>query len=282
MTGELRVIPSGDEAIVELPQSPFLRSSPPWPLMWDIDPSDPQAPKGSPAMGGGRPGGSPDSTVLLSEPIVAALSPEDVEGHLRAFVRDQAASFAVVHISCGFRPARKEQIHAATLDVLLWGRRDGGLTPGDDAPIAWSLDPTRRTTRTDDTTTVRIGMNLKFAEAAVEHAHQARAEVAVQGRGELTSQPSWLIRRTDAYELHGDERFVLLVRAQRDTEVGGRFTLTSELSRRGLMVRTRFRSMQTQELNGWGSQAGGGNPWWDGSEIATHTLNEQWMKAARE
>ena len=87
-------------------------------------------------------------------------------------------------------------------------------------PIAWSLEPLIRSGGGgDETTTARIGADLKFVQIGIDHAHASHDVVSIKASGELTSTPSWSIRRTRVYELDRDERFVIvLVRRERQAE----------------------------------------------------------------
>jgi hypothetical protein len=177
----------------------------------------------------------PTSEVRLAQPVIATLTPELADGDLRAFIRDQQAVFHIAHFACGFKLALGERIDEATLHVSLRDRPDFERAPDQDPgyPIAWSMQPLLRSGGTGDrTTTVRVGANLKFVNVGIDHSRSSQGQICIQARGELTSNPSWDIKRTRAYRLDRDERFVLIVRRDLRALLYMRLILTMEGSRR--------------------------------------------------
>jgi hypothetical protein len=184
----------------------------------------------------------------VSKPVTATLTSDDAEGDLRAFIRDQRATFDIVHFACGFRPARGERLEMASLEIYLYGQHvlmspGGGqhrsawpMESSDPAdypdPIAWSMQPLVRSSGSGDrTATVRVGANLKLVSVGVDHSRKSKDQICIQARGELTSNPNWTIKRTRVYTLDCDERFVLIVRRELrarlymwlDLKVNGRY-----------------------------------------------------------
>lgn len=187
----------------------------------------------------------PRSRIRLSRPVTATLTADDVEGQVRAFVRDQNAKFDVLHVACGFAPAPDERIESAILDVHFSGigtalRQDASEREERPDPIAWSLEPLIRSGGGgDETTTARIGADLKFVQIGIDHAHASHDVVSIKASGELTSTPSWSIRRTRVYELDRDERFVIVVRRERQAELFARLALHTDVSHRYRLFRRR-------------------------------------------
>jgi hypothetical protein len=182
----------------------------------------------------------PFSKIRLSEPVIATLTPGDAEEGSRPFVRDKRLSFEVVHFACEFKPADRERISDAILEVDLRGREeryrigDSSNRAGYPAAIAWSMQPTLRSGGGDDrTTTVRIGADLKLVNVGIDHSRKSKAQICIQARGELTSKPIWTIKRTPAYKLDRDERFVLIVRRDRRVPLEMLLTLRAEGTYRG-------------------------------------------------
>jgi hypothetical protein len=214
--------------IVELPADPFYGG---YELkeFWD-----PEVVEGRPLAQADQP--VPTSEVRLSKPLMATLTPDDAEGDLRAFMRDQQAVFDIVHVACGFTPAPNERIETATLgaslNAQLWDRPMNEYSHYP-APIAWSMQPLLRSDDDGDrTTTVRIGADLKLINVGIDHSRRSHGQVCIQARGELTSRPKWAISRTRVYNLDGDERFILVVRRERGAPLLAWFSLNVALSRR--------------------------------------------------
>jgi hypothetical protein len=178
----------------------------------------------------------PTSEVRLSKPLMATLTPDDAEGDLRAFMRDQQAIFDIVHVACGFTPGPNERIETAKLGAnLIAGLWDRPMNEYSHCPtpIAWSMQPLLRSGDDGDrTTTVRIGADLKLINVGIDHSRRSHGQICIQARGELTSSPIWAISRTRVYILDGDERFILVVRRERRVPLLAIFVLNAVVSRR--------------------------------------------------
>ena len=187
----------------------------------------------------------PRSRIRLSRPVTATLTADDVQGQVRAFVRDQNAKFDVLHVACGFNPAPDERIESAILSVNLSGTdsallQDASAGENRPDPIAWSLDPLIRSGGGgDETTTARIGADLKLVQVGIDRARASHDVVSIKASGELTSTPSWSIQRTRVYELDRDERFVIVVRRERQAELFARLALHTDVSHRYRLFRRR-------------------------------------------
>lgn len=199
----------GSNILVELPADPFSESN--WSkLDWSFRPP-PKGPGGPPRQKFGH----PSSKIRISNPIAATLTPDDAEGDLRAFIRDQGAVFDIVHFACGFKPIRNEQYNKADLVAHLG--LGGSPIKYVANTIAWSMQPLVRTAGGDRTTTVRLGADLKFVNFGIDQSRLSPDQACIQASGELSESPSWEIRRTQAYALNCDERFTLIVRRERGT-----------------------------------------------------------------
>jgi hypothetical protein len=222
---------------LKLPDDPFLGSHGVT-HHWEVDPDDRRL--RHQALGSG---GWPTSEVRLSRPVTATLTSDDVDGDLRAFVRDQRATFDVVHVACGFKPAHGERLEMAELHVEL------SVSPSDyPEPTTWSMQPLLRSAGGASTTTVKVGADLKLINMGVDLTRSSNEQFCIQASGELTSRPSWIIRRVAGYRLDRDERFMLIVRRERGTQLRAQFTLVSSMTRREGLRRCRYGKYTQQWL----------------------------------
>lgn len=150
--------------------------------------------------------------VQFGGPIATPLLVKDVrdDADLVAFMRDEKASWQLVHSGVTFRTDRHDR-RLETAEVQLELR-------GADV-VAWSLLPEAASTpiQTGASFTFAPKLKLKAAEvsgpAAEQHVEQQGQENYLRADGLLSSRPAWRFTRTDMVALDGTYRLVMVVRA---------------------------------------------------------------------
>jgi len=155
--------------------------------------------------------------VIFGGPLTTTITEQYLAGdpELASFLAGEAgqASYHLIHAALTLRTGTDDPpFESAQVQVRLT------TADGSAAPIAWSIRPLRLADPAEVTNGWRLGPKLELADVGVEvgdisHSRtQTIEEVYVEGDGELSSQPGWLLHRTPRRPLHGSQRLVMVVR----------------------------------------------------------------------
>jgi hypothetical protein len=128
-------------------------------------------------------------------------------------------SYYLICFSCSFRPGNRP-LRSARLTVSLTGNAR-------EAPIAWSMQPDRKTKRTEQERWYEFSPKVKFVGASISlgtigsRTEFESDESYLIATGLLESVPEWYFRATGADDLEGKEDLQLVVRVAAEDQVRG-------------------------------------------------------------
>ncbi|MEU6025367.1 hypothetical protein, partial [Micromonospora sp. NPDC047134] len=107
--------------------------------------------------------------------------------------------------------------------------------PADRQPIAWSIDPKRRSHAAPRTGRVSLTAKLTIIESTIEYAPNGSGEeLFVVGIGEHDSDPEWRFRAVSGAPLIGDEELTVVVKTPAGTPARADVTVAATVKHRRL------------------------------------------------
>ncbi|MGK5534227.1 hypothetical protein [Streptomyces sp. URMC 129] len=155
--------------------------------------------------------------VLFGAPLSVPLTPEFAasDPELELFVRQEAAHsvYHLVRLGIGFaEQPPTPRLESASVHLVL-------SAPGAAVqPVAWSMTPERVTEQRERQRTVTLSPQFLFGglgEVSTTTTAVAEGTPFLLALGARTSEPRWVLRRTRAMPLVGDQPLALIVRAPR-------------------------------------------------------------------
>lgn len=182
-----------------------------------------------------------DSHVTIAMPRSYALTDEALADYpdLMHYVKERGdLQFHVVHLGCSLDPDSEEPFERVDLKATLIGPK--GQTK---LPVVWSMTPLEATKEWKYTKEASLGAKLTFGPLEVEAGGGGGVEIPIeemfiQGLGEGTSRPYWVLRDVPQRELSGTFRMSMVVESPRETRVEGQVTLEVTVRRKGSWWRT--------------------------------------------
>jgi hypothetical protein len=175
------------------------------------------------------------SRLSMGGPVVRRISSgstDDVE--LERFLAEEAADsdFYLLRLTCTLRGDADEPFTEVLLGVAL-SAADAAF----EAPIAWSMEPSRLAEAVEISKSIRFGPSLKILGVGLESQlemseKRQRDEVFVEALYELESTPTWAMYPTGSTALRGLHRFNLVVKAPRGSTTLGEVAATARIERK--------------------------------------------------
>ncbi|GGL92777.1 hypothetical protein GCM10012279_08020 [Micromonospora yangpuensis] len=107
--------------------------------------------------------------------------------------------------------------------------------PADRQPIAWSIDPKRRSHAVPRTGRVSLTAKLAIIESTTEYAPDGSGEeLFVVGMGEHDSDPEWRFQEESGAPLIGDEELTIVVKTPAATPARADVTVAATVEHRQL------------------------------------------------
>jgi hypothetical protein len=169
--------------------------------------------------------GVPNSFVITTDLVASdALLKGFLESNGKEFV------FYVTSLACTFQPGDDESFARAWLNLQL--ARTGQLADKGQA-IAWSMQPVRLEESFKTSTTVKLGVDLKFVEVSPEVITDGvQKEIMIQAFNEGQSDPYWQFTKTPHSPLEGSYRLALVVRTLAGSKTHGSIRVKADVLRR--------------------------------------------------
>jgi hypothetical protein len=177
--------------------------------------------------------------VLFGGPRATAITEDYVSGdpQLAAFVAGEAqhTTYHLVHAALTLRSAPEDPpFESASVEIRL-------TATGPKASTVWSIRPLRVTRSAEVTTEWRLGPKLELFDVGLEVGSvggtrtETQEEVYLEGYGELSSEPAWLLHRTSTRPLRGSHRLIMVVQAPRGATTEVRATVRTRVRARQLL-----------------------------------------------
>ncbi|MEO3773986.1 hypothetical protein [Micromonospora sp. B9E7] len=174
--------------------------------------------------------------VSLGSPVVrqltAASATSDPDWREFLEAESEHSTYLMLSLFCAFRAAPgSDPIVDAAVGVHL----KAPDAPADRQPIAWSINPKRRSHVVPRTGRISLTAKLTIIESTVEYAPDGSGEeLFVVGMGEHDSDPEWRFRAVSGAPLIGDEELTIVVKTPAGTPARADVTVAATVKHRRL------------------------------------------------